>query len=88
MQSLPLMEDPTHKAIVVFPPEEPEYPPGYDKSVFLAGSIDQGNAVEWQLQMTTHLKHLPIIILNPRRPAWNSEWKQDISNPPFYEQVM
>jgi Nucleoside 2-deoxyribosyltransferase like len=37
--------------------------------------------------MTTSLAHLPITILNPRRADWDSSWVEDISNPPFREQV-
>ncbi|KAF8960810.1 hypothetical protein BDZ97DRAFT_1665383 [Flammula alnicola] len=57
------------------------------KSVFLAGSIDLGLAVDWQSSVTASLSHLPITILNPRRPEWNDEWKQEISFAPFREQV-
>ncbi|KAF8961514.1 hypothetical protein BDZ97DRAFT_1828646, partial [Flammula alnicola] len=46
------------------------------KSVFLAGSIDMGSAVDWQASITKSLQHLPITILNPRRRDWNLGWKQ------------
>ncbi|KAF8961507.1 hypothetical protein BDZ97DRAFT_1828616 [Flammula alnicola] len=57
------------------------------KSVFLAGSIDMGSAVDWQSSITKSLQHLPITILNPRRPDWNLGWKQDATFKPFREQV-
>ncbi|KAK7537060.1 uncharacterized protein J3D65DRAFT_364538 [Phyllosticta citribraziliensis] len=56
-------------------------------SVFLAGSIEMGKAVDWQTEITSTLSHLPITIMNPRRPDWNNDWKQDISDPRFKEQV-
>lgn len=56
-------------------------------SVFLAGSIDMGEAVDWQQAMTDALDHLDVLILNPRRDDWDSSWKQDISDPQFAKQV-
>lgn len=57
------------------------------RSVFLAGSIEMGKAVDWQTSICASLSHLPITILNPRRPDWDSTWQQDISCKPFREQV-
>ncbi len=57
------------------------------KSVFLAGSIDMGAAVDWQKEVTDALVDLPVAIFNPRRDDWDSTWEQDISNPEFREQV-
>lgn len=57
------------------------------KSIFLAGSIDQGKAVDWQTEITQSLSNLPVTILNPRRNDWDSSWKEDISFKPFREQV-
>jgi hypothetical protein len=56
-------------------------------SIFLAGSIDQGKAVDWQTRLTNALKDEDITILNPRRDDWDSTWKEDISNDKFREQV-
>jgi nucleoside 2-deoxyribosyltransferase len=57
------------------------------KSVFLAGSIDMGKAVNWQEQVTAALENYDCTILNPRRDDWDSSWKQDITDPKFREQV-
>lgn len=57
------------------------------KSIFLAGSIDKGQAVDWQTAVTKKLSSLPVTILNPRRPDWDSSWEEDISFQPFREQV-
>jgi hypothetical protein len=62
--------------------------------VFLAGSIEMGAAKEWQ-QEAIDMFHNTIpeeqrsnyIILNPRRPDWDSSWKQVYEDPQFYQQV-
>lgn len=60
---------------------------GKSPSLFLAGSIDMGNAVDWQTRISESLKDLDVLILNPRRDDWDSSWVADISNPQFAEQV-
>lgn len=55
--------------------------------VFLAGSIEMNTATEWQEDLITLLSPLHITVLNPRRYSWDSSWKQEMSNPNFYEQV-
>ena len=57
------------------------------KSFFLAGSIDQGKAVDWQTKVEQELKDEDIIIFNPRRDDWDSSWLEDINNKQFNEQV-
>lgn len=57
------------------------------KSVFLAGSIEEDRASQWQNEIIKELKNINITILNPRRKKWNTAWKQDINNPHFKEQV-
>jgi hypothetical protein len=67
--------------------------PGKDnivsRSLFLAGSIEQGGAIDWQKQIENICleKKLSITIYNPRRDAWDSSWIQSIDNPQFAEQV-
>lgn len=56
-------------------------------SVFLAGSIDMGSAEDWQTYTTQQLADLNVDILNPRRPDWDSSWKQTADFAPFAEQV-
>ena len=62
--------------------------------VFLAGSIEMGAAKEWQQQAIDMFHNLipeeqrdNYIILNPRRPDWDSSWKQVYEDPQFYQQV-
>jgi nucleoside 2-deoxyribosyltransferase-like protein len=54
-------------------------------SVFLAGSIDQGRAIEWQQKLVEELANFEILILNPRRDDWDFSWEAD--NPKFEEQI-
>jgi len=57
-------------------------------SVFLAGSIEMGTAVDWQRELTRQLADIKnLLILNPRRDDWDSSWIQSIDNPQFREQV-
>lgn len=56
-------------------------------SVFLAGSIEQGIADNWQATVKAALADLTVDILNPRRDEWDSSWEQSITNPQFAEQV-
>jgi hypothetical protein len=56
-------------------------------SIFLAGSIEMGKAIDWQSVVTNALSHLPVTILNPRRGIWDGSLEQDISNAEFKEQV-
>ncbi len=58
------------------------------KSVFLAGSIEQGKADDWQSKVIEGLKDTEIDILNPRRDNWDASWKQDINEPAFRQQVI
>jgi Nucleoside 2-deoxyribosyltransferase like len=57
------------------------------KRVFLAGSIEMGNAVDWQSSVTRALADLDILICNPRRKQWDASWPQSIDFAPFREQV-
>lgn len=68
------------------PPEPLSLEPG-KSSVFLAGSIEMGAAVEWQAQVADALRDLDVIVLNPRREAWDATWPQSIHFAPFREQV-
>jgi hypothetical protein len=73
-------------AYTLKPPSPMILPPGVP-SVFLAGSIEMGQAEEWQAEMERLLADLPVALLNPRRDEWSADWEQRITNPPFREQV-
>ncbi len=72
------------KARIVFPPSPHS---GLPRKVFLAGSIEMGNAEDWQTKVIEGLADLDITVLNPRREAWDASWEQRIENPQFSEQV-
>lgn len=59
------------------------------RSVFLAGSIEMGNAIDWQKDITEKLAALntQIDVYNPRRLDWDSSWEQNKDNANFREQV-
>jgi hypothetical protein len=60
-----------------------------DTSVFLAGSIEMGSAIDWQKKLIDDCSFLPDnwVFLNPRREHWDPSWQQSIENPHFYQQV-
>jgi hypothetical protein len=57
------------------------------KTIFLGGSIEMGKAENWQERVVAALRHLDVLILNPRRVEWNASREQSIDNPDFREQV-
>lgn len=70
------------------------YPPIPEKNwnafhVFLAGSIEMGQAEDWQTKLSESLSDLSddLVLMNPRRKEWDSSWIQSISNTNFKEQV-
>ncbi len=66
----------------------PQMIPGGDGiKVFLAGSIEMGEAAPWQAGVVESLRDMPVTLLNPRRDDWDSSWVQTKDNPRFREQV-
>jgi hypothetical protein len=55
-------------------------------SVFLAGSIEMDQAIDWQKQCEKAL-YPTFNVFNPRREQWDSTWTQTMDNPYFREQV-
>jgi Nucleoside 2-deoxyribosyltransferase like len=56
-------------------------------SIFLAGSIDMGEAADWQTETCNYFTNSNANIYNPRRNDWDSSWEQKIENAQFNEQV-
>lgn len=56
-------------------------------TIFLAGSIEMGAAVDWQTMLADKFLGANITFYNPRREEWDSSWTQEITNPQFYQQV-
>jgi hypothetical protein len=75
-------------ATVLKPPTSLEKLEATKFSIFLAGAIDMGEAVDWQTELTKKLDDLDILILNPRRDDWDSSWEQKADNPEFRGQVL
>src|SRR5258708_7956562 len=57
------------------------------KTIFLAGSIEMGKAENWQERIVASLRHMDVLLLNPRRANWNVAWEQSADNPDFRSQV-
>src|ERR1700733_5573690 len=56
--------------------------------IFTGGSIEMGTAKQWQKQVVTSFSDYPdVVILNPRRNAWDSKLKQTKETQAFREQV-
>ena len=69
-------------------------------SLFLAGTIDNGAAVDWQKEFVTNIqdftkKYKPaeftyasyLAIYNPRRPDWNPNTPYTYTNADMYQQI-
>lgn len=55
--------------------------------IFLAGSIEQGQATAWRGEVSRYLSDIVGTLLNPWRPNWDASWEQTASSGPFREQV-
>lgn len=73
--------------LVVMPPLRYQKSNPKGMSVFLAGSIEMGAAVDWQAEAIKRLTPYFDVIYNPRRTDWDSSWTQSIENPEFNAQV-
>lgn len=69
----------------------PEYPKLSEQKlkIFLAGTIDMGESINWQREIYEMLiaKYNCLDIFNPRRPDWDISWEQKASNVHFRKQV-
>lgn len=70
-----------------FKPPHREGFAGTGERLFLAGSIDQGAARDWQADICHRLEDLDVSVYNPRRDEWHPDWEQSIHNADFREQV-
>ena len=68
-------------------PPAPLFLPAGTPSVFLAGSIEQGRAEDWQTRFAAGLGDLDVVVVNPRREHWDSSWRQSLDEPRFRGQV-
>lgn len=54
--------------------------------VFLAGSIDQGQATQWQTQLMEQCSDCELVFANPRRGDWDASWGD--GDPRLTEQIL
>ena len=94
----------TLKVDIYYPPNIPTADPKEANSIqiFLAGSIEQGKAENWQEKLIKDLGTLKLsnilsendlcrtslTIYNPRRPDWNPNLPQDAMNATLQEQII
>jgi hypothetical protein len=58
------------------------------KTIFLAGSTNNlSDEPNWRETLTERVSHLPVTVLNPNRPDWDSTWREDVSDERFRRQV-
>lgn len=56
--------------------------------MFVAGSIEMGRGEDWQSRLRDAFEEEEdLVLLNPRRDAWDASWEQSIDNSMFREQV-
>jgi hypothetical protein len=73
---------------VIYKPTSGQLPKIGGNSVFLAGSIEMGKAINWQTAAGEALSEAGFDVFNPRRDDWDSSWVQSFSNDQFREQVL
>ncbi len=60
--------------------------------IFLAGTIDNGDSVDWQSQFAEKLEKTlgeeDVVIYNPRNAEWDTKMQPVLSNPKFKHQVL
>ncbi|KAH8622827.1 hypothetical protein IG631_22576 [Alternaria alternata] len=89
MNQLPPWPSPVPTPHKDFVHSNPPDPPTYRKfTVFTAGSIEMGKAVNWQPLMVTMLSHLPITVCNPRKGSWDQSITQQAKDELFKQQVV
>jgi hypothetical protein len=74
---------------LVFVPPHPVEVPREHVALFLAGSIEMGEAPDWQDALaSTLMAHFSnLAVFNPRRPDWDASWPQDVNHAGFNGQV-
>ena len=72
---------------IIAPAPIPSFDTDMSPLLFLAGSIEQDTATQWQREVVKRLTTHRVDILNPRRTHWDASWKQSPDNPQFVEQV-
>ena len=59
--------------------------------IFLAGSIEQGKAIDWQKAFVEEIEKMKpspsVAFFNPRRDEWDPTWDQSSTNENLVEQI-
>jgi len=77
-----------HNDQVVKPPTSLASSNSGKTTIFLGGSIEMGKAIDWQTRVEAYFSGDPSYqMFNPRRDDWDSSWKQEYTDPQFYQQV-
>lgn len=56
-------------------------------TVFLGGTIDNGDSIDWQTEFANKFESVDVTFLNPRREKWITDIEQSIDCPIFREQL-
>lgn len=57
------------------------------RSVFLAGTIDNGNSFDWQNLVIQRLQDIDCIVYNPRKSSWNPKLNASSASETLRKQV-
>ena len=72
----------------VLKPPAPLVWPAHARTLFLAGSIEMGEAPPWQGEIERAFADDPLtVLLNPRRDDWDASWPQSPDDERFRGQV-
>lgn len=77
----------SNEGIMFYPPDNIAFRSRSKPSVFLAGSIEMGKAIDWQKLLGEWFTKKNYNAFNPRRADWDSSWIQHYKNPHFSQQV-
>lgn len=72
---------------MIFRAPDPVMGCNWNNAVFLAGSIEMGEAEHWQVTAANKLNDEGLDVLDPRRLDWDDTWVQSIENDQFRTQV-
>lgn len=73
--------------MIYYPPHNIAKRNSTQPHVFLGGSIEMGNAEDWQTGMGEFFTNEKWGVFNPRRLDWDSSWEQKFTDPNFSQQV-
>ena len=72
-------------AQIIYAPNRPGLK--HKKRIFLAGYTKRVGGTAWRETLISALSQCSVTIFDPYRSDWDSSWVEDMSYPPFREQV-